>query len=95
MDWADFIGPLLRVAADTANNYIVLSLYSSLMITWGYTRVYYLSFVLLPVVIWSPLKFKEEPALAFLLVLLIIHALLNFYWFYMFLQMGIRKITTG
>jgi hypothetical protein len=92
MDWADIFVGLIRIVLDCAGTKMILTIYAGLLISWFHTRLYVLTFHLLtsPYLL-KDFSFSRDKTYTFMWTLLSVLGVLNYYWFWQFIQMGLRK----
>jgi len=97
-DLADLPGYAVKSSADTRNTGLTLTLYITLLLVWGYCRLY-----VFPIdIIWSGMfesavsgaTGAELPRL-FMIGMLYILQLLHIFWYYLFIKMGFHFLTRG
>jgi len=97
-DLADIFSFLIKVTVDTTYTNLIISIYFSLLVSWGYLRIFVYPFYIIGTVIVDYPRFvllSVEKGYYFFLSMLCLLYLLHVYWYSLFLFMGFKFFATG
>jgi len=97
-DIADIFGYAVKASVDTPYTLCTLTLYLGLLISWGWTRLwifprYIISSVMNDAGSYAPEPIRYVPHVS--AILLVVLAVLHYYWYALFIRMGVLFLRTG
>jgi TLC domain len=93
-DCSEIFGYLVRLFVDTPYTKLTLCWYLCLLVSWLYTRLLVFPFDLIRVAVYMNPVAHEIYGMFFLGIMLHFLLLLHIYWFYLFIQMGLKFLST-
>jgi hypothetical protein len=93
-DFSDVFGYIVRIFVDTEYKSITLVGYVGLLVTWLYLRIIVFPFDIIRNSIYLNPTIRSMPGTVLLSVMLHCLVVLHVYWYYLFIQMGLRFVKT-
>jgi hypothetical protein len=93
-DFSDVLGYVVRTIVDTSLKKMTLVAYFGLLISWFYSRLIVFPFDVIRFGIYMDPKVLQLQGTLLMTVMLHILIILHVYWFYLFIQMGLRFVKT-
>jgi len=100
-DVSDIPGYLVRIFVDTKYLVCTLISYALLLVGWGYLRLYVFPMVIIRSIFVDAANFNERsdrrsiPAVTIFLVMLSVLTVLHYYWYALFIRMGMMAASSG
>jgi ceramide synthetase len=93
-DFSDVFGYIVRVFVDTNFKVVTLAAYLGLLISWLYLRLVVFPFDIIYYGLYLNLEIFDLPGTILLAVMLHCLVVLHLYWYYLFIQMGLKFLKT-